>query len=87
MNKSSMNTAVFDRDGQTPEMGPLKKRRGVTVTTQHGRAVTFGISRDRTKRMLETMALRKNQGLTSTMLRHKAARLKSNPPPSQKQQS
>jgi hypothetical protein len=78
-----MNTATFKRDGQKPEMEPLKKRRGVTVTTQYGRALTFGISRDRTERIMETMALHKNQGLTATMLKHKAARLKSNPAPGQ----
>jgi uncharacterized Rmd1/YagE family protein len=67
---------VFEIEAHTPEMMPLKKRRGVTVITQYGRAVTFGVSRDRTERILETMALGKNHELMAAMQKHKAARLR-----------
>lgn len=58
---------VFELEALVPE----KKRRGVTVITKHGRALTFGISQARTKRFLETMAQRKNHELTAAMQEHK----------------
>jgi hypothetical protein len=67
---------VFAPEDQTPEMMPLKKRRGVTVITRYGRAVTFGVSRVRTEHFLETMALGKNHELMAAMQEHKAARLR-----------
>jgi len=67
---------VFAPEDQTPEMMPLKKRRGVTVITQYGRAVTFGVSRDRTEGFLKTMALGKNHELMAAMQEHKAERLR-----------
>jgi hypothetical protein len=66
-----MNSAIPVFEPDEPE----KKRRGVTVITQHGRAVTFGVSRDRTERILETMALGKNQELMAAMQARKAERL------------
>jgi hypothetical protein len=76
---SFMNTAFRKSQGQSPEMAPEKKRRGVTVTTEHGRALTFGVSRDRTERMLETMAQNKHHELMPAMQAHKAARLQTKP--------
>jgi hypothetical protein len=70
-----MNTALLKRNGQTLGLAPAKKRRGVTVITEHGRALTFGVSRDRTERMLETMAQNRNHELMAVMQAHKAARL------------
>jgi hypothetical protein len=64
---------------ESEEQGPEKKRRGVTVITKHGRAVTFGVSPARTRRFLETMAQRKDHELTVAMQEHKAALLKKNP--------
>jgi uncharacterized Rmd1/YagE family protein len=68
-----MNAAVpvFEVEAPAPE----KKRRGVTVITQYGRAVTFGVSRDRIENFLKAMALRNDHELTAAMLEHKAARL------------
>jgi hypothetical protein len=66
---------VFAPEDQTPEMMPLRKRRGVTVITQYGRAVTFGVSRDRTEHFLKSMALGKNHELMAAMQAQKAARL------------
>jgi hypothetical protein len=77
-----MNTAYHQRDSQKSGMPPVTKRRGVTVTTEHGRAVTFGVSRDRTERMMENMAQRKNHDLMAAMQAHKAARLQAKRAPS-----
>ena len=66
---------MFEFEEQTPEMAPVKKRRGVTVITPHGRAVTFGVPRDQIEHFLETMALGKNHELMAAMQEHKAARL------------
>jgi hypothetical protein len=66
---------VFEFEEQMPEMAPLKKRRGVTVVTQYGRAVTFGIPRDQIERFLETMALGKNHELMAAIQARKTARL------------
>ena len=66
---------VFEPEETVPE----KKRRGVTVITKDGRALTFGISQDRTRHFLKTMAQRKDHELTAAMQEHKAARLKQNP--------
>jgi hypothetical protein len=59
-------------------------RRGVTVVTQYGRAVTFGVSRDRTEKLLKAMAQRKGHELMAAMLEQKAGRLKKTPGPTQK---
>jgi len=77
MNRRVMNAAipVFAPEDQTPEMAPLEKRRGVTVVTQYGRAVTFGVSRHDTEFFLKSMALGKNHEVTAAMQEHKAARL------------
>ncbi len=69
------NIPVFEIETQTPEMAPVKKRRGVTVITQYGRAVTFGVPRDQIEHFLETMALGKNHELMAAMQEHKAGRL------------
>jgi hypothetical protein len=74
-----MSSAIPVFEPEAFEMVPKKKRRGVTVITQYGRALTFGVSRDRTERMLESMALHKNHELTSVMQEHKAAQLKTGP--------
>jgi hypothetical protein len=66
---------VFELEPQTSEMSPLTKRRGVTVVTQHGRAVTFGVSQDRTEHFMKSMALGKNHELMAAMQEHKAERL------------
>lgn len=62
---------VFEPEDKTP-----LKRRGVTVITQHGRAVSFGMSRDRTASYLKKMAQHENHELMAAMLEHKAAGLK-----------
>lgn len=67
---------VFEPEDQSSQ----KERRGVTVVTQYGRAVTFGVSRDRTEKMLKTMAQRKGQELMAAMLEQKAARQKKHSP-------
>jgi uncharacterized Rmd1/YagE family protein len=71
---------VFESEAQAPE----KKRRGVTVITKYGRAVTFGVSEDRTRHFLKAMAQRKDHELTAAMQEHKAARLKMNQAPRRK---
>ena len=71
---------VFESEAHVPE----KKRRGVTVITQYGRAVTFGIPRDRTEDILKTMAQCKGHELMAAMQEHKAEQLKKNPPPARK---
>ncbi len=68
---------VFEPEDQTLPA----KRRGVTVITQYGRAVSFGVSRDRTEEMLRTMAQRKGNELMAAMLRQKEARLTTAPTP------
>ena len=82
-----MNTAIHKRSGLNPETAAPKQRRGVTVTTEHGRAVTFGVSRDRTERLLETMAQNKSHELMAAMQAHKAARLQSKAVSAGKQQA
>ena len=64
---------VFEAETQAPE----KKRRGVTFITQYGRALTFGVSQDRTKNILQAIALRKDQELTAAMQEHKRKMLNS----------
>jgi len=58
--------------------GPEKKRCGVTVVTKYGRAVTFGVSQDRTEHFLKAIAQRKDQELTAAMQAHKAAQIEKN---------
>jgi hypothetical protein len=70
---------VFEVEAQTSEMAPVKLRRGVTVITEYGRALTFGVPRDQIEHFLKTMALGKNHELMAAMQEHKAARLKLNP--------
>jgi hypothetical protein len=67
---------VFEDEDEPFEMAPLKTRRGVTVITEHGRAVTFGLTSERTKQFLKTMAQGKNHEIMAAMQAHKAARLK-----------
>ena len=67
---------IFADEDQPLEMTPLKTRRGVTVVTEHGRAVTFGLTSERTKQFLKTMAQGKNSEITAAMQAHKEARLK-----------
>ena len=67
---------VFAPEDQTPEMMPLKKRRGVTVVTPYGRAVTFGVPRGETEHFMKSVALGKNHELMAAMQKHKAARLR-----------
>jgi len=71
-----MNTAASKAKGHAPELTAAKKGRGVTVVTQYGRALTFGVSRDRTEEILETIATRNHHGLSAAMQKRKAARLK-----------
>ncbi len=66
---------VFAPEDQTPEMAPMQKRRGVTVITRYGRAVTFGVPRDQTEHFLKSMALGKSHEVMAAMQAHKAARL------------
>lgn len=73
-----MNTAGPKTKGHAHEAAGLAKRRGVTVITEHGRALSFGVSRDRAEQIMETIATRNHQGLTAAMLKRKAARLKGN---------
>ena len=63
---------VFEPEDQSL----LKARRGVTVITPYGRGVTFGGSRARAEKLLQTMAQRKGQELMAAMLEEKAARLR-----------
>jgi hypothetical protein len=63
---------VFEPEAPVPE----KKRRGVTVITPYGRAVTFGVSRDRTEHFLKAMAQRKGHELNAAMQEHKTEILK-----------
>lgn len=66
---------VFAPEDQTAEMAPLKERRGVTVITEYGRAVTFGVSRDQTEFFMKSMAQGKDHELMAAMQARKAARL------------
>jgi hypothetical protein len=67
---------VFEPEAETPEMAPMTKRRGVTVVTQYGRALTFGVPRDQIEHFLKSMALGKNHELMAAMQAHKAERLR-----------
>jgi hypothetical protein len=60
---------VFEPEDQTSV-----KRRGVTVVTQYGRAVSFGMSRDRTEKLLKSMAQRRGAEMLATMVARKIAR-------------
>jgi hypothetical protein len=56
------------------------RRRGVTVVTEHGRALTFGVSRDRTKEFLKTMAQGKSTEVMTAMQARKVALLRNQGP-------
>src|SRR5271155_4664411 len=71
---------VFEPEEQVPE----KKRRGVTVITKYGRAVTFGVSQNRTEHFLKAMAQHKYHELTAAMQEQKTERLQSSPVAAQK---
>ena len=62
---------VFEPEDKTP----VKPRRGVTVVTAYGRAVTFGMPRERVERMAKAVAQKKGNELTAVMQEHKAAQL------------
>lgn len=70
---------IMDSEGPVfePEVpAPVKKRRGVTVVTPHGRALTFGVSKERTKSLLKAVAQRNEQEVTAAMQAQKAARMR-----------
>jgi hypothetical protein len=73
---------VFAPEDQTAETVLLRKRRGVTVVTQYGRAVTFGVSRDDAEHFMAAKAQGKEHEMMASMLAHKAARIEAtqNPP-------
>ena len=54
---------------------PEKKRRGVTVVTEHGRAVSYGVAKERAERLMKTMSLRKYREVMEAMQEQKATRL------------
>ena len=56
-------------------MTPLQKRRGVTVVTQYGRAVTFGVPKEETEHFMKAKAQGKDHEVTAAMQEHKAAKL------------
>jgi hypothetical protein len=70
-----MKKTVHEQNLTEPMFSRLPKHRGVTVITPYGRALTFGVSKDRIERMLETVALYKNYEMTVSMQEHKAAKL------------
>ncbi|MGP8199374.1 MAG: hypothetical protein ACLQU4_07720 [Limisphaerales bacterium] len=66
---------VFAPENQTAETVLLKRRRGVTVITQYGRAVAFGVSREMTEDFMKAKAQGKDHEIMAAMQAHKAARL------------
>jgi uncharacterized Rmd1/YagE family protein len=76
-NRGCMDPDVPVFESEAPE--PEKKRRGVTVITQYGRAVTFGVSQTRTEHFLKTIAQRNDHELMAAMQEQKATRLKTKP--------
>jgi hypothetical protein len=64
---------VFAPEDPTAETVLLRKRRGVTVVTQYGRAVTFGVSRDAAEHFMKAKAQGKEHEMLAAMLAHKAA--------------
>jgi hypothetical protein len=75
-----MNSAVKLSELEARVLGlEPDKHCGVTVTTPHGRAFSFGVSEDRARNMLETMAARKYNDVTVAMHQQKTARLESRP--------
>jgi hypothetical protein len=67
---------VFEAKTNLPENVLLPRRRGVTVVTEHGRALTFGVSKGRSQSFLKSMAQGRSNELMAAMLERKAARLK-----------
>jgi hypothetical protein len=66
---------VFEVEEQSQEVVLMKKRRGVTVVTQHGRAVTFGVPREETEHFMKVKAQGKDHEIMAAMQAHKAAKI------------
>jgi len=66
---------VFEPEDQTPEVLQMQKRRGVTVVTEYGRAVTFGVPRHETEHFMKAKAEGKDHEVVAAMQEHKAAKI------------
>ena len=66
---------VFEREDDAPEKVVLKKRRGVEVVTQYGRALSFGVPEGRTEHFIKSIAQGKGHEVTADMQARKAERL------------